>query len=175
MSFFKNPSCITFRCELVFSSCFKVIWHWAIWIIPIYLYLPLWSSCCSQVHAIMALGCQFIIKFLQLYLFFLKNDESWKLLSRRQSRRESLDTVLFLWSFPFGAPHSFLQVSSWSSLLIWQPLWMETFFVKALNQGELIFLPKSLSSDGGNLLWGQVSPTEWHTVPSDFPESWAGA
>lgn len=40
-------------------------------------------------------------------------------------------------------------------------------FVKALNQGELIFLSKPLSSDRGNLLWGQVSRTEWHAVPSD--------
>lgn len=74
---FKNPSCIASRCELVFSSCFKVIWHWAIWSILIHLYLPLWSSCCSQMHAIIALNCQFIIKFLQLYLFKKKKNNGW--------------------------------------------------------------------------------------------------
>lgn len=66
--------------------------------------------------------------------------ETWKQLSGRQSHRENLDIVLFLWGFPFGAPRTFPQVSCQSSHLIWQPLWTESSFKNLKLRAKYAFL-----------------------------------
>lgn len=68
------------------------------------------------------------------------------------------EASLLVLHIAFSSKSAVRSLSLSDSLSRWRDL--PVFFLQALNQVDLIFLPKSLSSDRGNLLKRQVSTTD---------------